>query len=446
MAHATSNAPFVLLKLTTLNLFIGRLVMATMSIINEPQDNENVAKLPSNNQFALVSLTSLFFMWGFITCLNDILIPYLKGAFDLSYTQAMLIQFCFFGAYFIVSLPAGTLVGKIGYKKGIVTGLTIASVGCALFYPAAHIEVYALFLLALFVLAAGITILQVSANPYVSALGPSKTASSRLTMTQAFNSLGTTVAPFFGAWLIFSGNEESTVVGASAVQMPYLFIAAALLVLATVFAFLKLPDLGKRDNLQSSPKKSWQYNHLTLGALGIFLYVGAEVAIGSFLINFLSEPSIAGLTESEAARFIAYYWGGAMIGRFIGAVVMQKIAAGKVLAFNACCVMVLICLAIVLDGAIAMWAILAVGLFNSIMFPTIFSLAINGLGDATSHGSGVLCLAIVGGAIIPLIQGVLADTIGVQLSFVLPVFCYLYICYYGLKGSQPVEHESAGEQ
>ncbi len=408
-----------------------------ISIINvKPDDSLTHIESPQSNRFALISLTSLFFMWGFITCLNDILIPYLKGAFDLSYTQAMLVQFCFFGAYFIVSLPAGALVGRIGYKKGIVTGLSIASLGCLLFYPAAAIANYAVFLFALFVLASGITVLQVSANPYVSALGPSKTASSRLTMTQAFNALGTTVAPFFGAWLIFSGVEQASSSDASAVQLPYVLLAAMLLILAVVFAFLRLPDLGKSEQVNISPSKAWQYRHLRFGAIAIFLYVGAEVAIGSFLINFLHEPSIAGMDESHASKFIAYYWGGAMIGRFIGAFVMQHIPAGKVLATNALVAIVLIMIAVIFDGNVAMWAILAVGLFNSIMFPTIFSLAINQLGDATSHGAGVLCLAIVGGAIIPLFQGMLADAVGVQLAFVLPAICYVFIAYYGLSGSK----------
>lgn len=417
--------------------------MASTSAFIDPVEHSAIGTNQSN-RFALVSLTSLFFMWGFITCLNDILIPYLKGAFALSYTQAMLVQFCFFGAYFIVSLPAGVLVSKIGYKKGIVSGLTLASVGSLLFYPAAEMGVYGLFLLALFVLASGITILQVSANPYVSALGPSKTASSRLTMTQAFNALGTTVAPFFGAWLIFSGIEHTEAVDATAVQMPYLLITGTLLTLAFIFSLLKLPDLGKSQQTEISIGKAWQYRHLKLGALGIFLYVGAEVAIGSFLVSFFSEPSIAGMAESEAAQYIAYYWGGAMIGRFIGAVVMQHVAAGKVLAFNAVAVMILLGVAITLDGPVAMWAILAVGLFNSIMFPTIFSLAINELGDATSHAAGVLCLAIVGGAIIPLGQGMLADSIGVQLAFILPALCYLYIAYYGLSGSKPVVTRQEG--
>jgi len=417
---------------------IGILLMASTSVILPSQGEINPTEQSKNNQFALASLTSLFFMWGFITCLNDILIPYLKGAFALSYTQAMLVQFCFFGAYFIVSLPAGVLVSKIGYKKGIVAGLTVASAGCLLFYPAAQMGIYSLFLLALFVLAAGITILQVSANPYVSALGPAKTASSRLTMTQAFNALGTTVAPFFGAWLIFSGLENTQVADASAVQIPYLFLAATLLFLAFIFSLLKLPDLGRSQQAKISLGNVLQYRHLKLGALGIFLYVGAEVAIGSFLVSFLNDPTIAGMHESEAAQVIAYYWGGAMLGRFIGAFVMQYVAAGKVLAFNAAVVIALLTVAITSDGVIAMCAILAVGLFNSIMFPTIFSLAIHDLGDATSNAAGVLCLAIVGGAILPLMQGVLADAVGVQLAFILPALCYVYIVYYGIGGSKPV--------
>jgi len=397
----------------------------------------------SNFSFALTSLTSLFFMWGFITCLNDILIPHLKGVFDLSYSQAMLVQFCFFGAYFLVSLPAGAIVKKLGYQKGIVIGLVIAAIGCLCFYPAASMNSYPVFLMALFILASGITLLQVSANPYVSMLGDAKTASSRLTMTQAFNSLGTTVAPFFGAFLILNQAAESMSAQASAeaVQMPYVFLAAMLLALAAIFAWLKLPNLSAADeteqnDLNKDSGSAWQYSHLVLGAVGIFVYVGAEVSIGSFLVSFFADPNIAGLEESEAAKYIAYYWGGAMVGRFIGAAVMQKIAAGKALCFNSIFAIVLILLAIFSSGSIAMMAILLVGLCNSIMFPTIFSLAINGLGKHTSQGSGILCLAIVGGAIIPLFQGFLADGIGIQLSFFLPILCYFFIAYYGLSGSK----------
>lgn len=396
-----------------------------------------------NYSFALTSLTSLFFMWGFITCLNDILIPHLKGVFDLSYSQAMLVQFCFFGAYFLVSLPAGAIVKKLGYQKGIVLGLIIAAIGCLCFYPAASMHSYPVFLMALFILASGITLLQVSANPYVSMLGDTKTASSRLTMTQAFNALGTTVAPFFGAFLILNHAADSLSAQASAeaVQMPYIFLAAMLLVLAAIFAWLKLPNLSLAHDIEQRDSNkyngnAWQHSHLVLGAVGIFVYVGAEVSIGSFLVSFFADPNIAGLEESEAAKYIAYYWGGAMVGRFIGAVVMQKVAASKALFFNSVLAVILILVAIFSSGTLAMVAILLVGLCNSIMFPTIFSLAISELGKHTSQGSGILCLAIVGGAIIPLFQGLLADSIGVQPAFFLPILCYLFIAYYGLSGSK----------
>lgn len=401
----------------------------------------------NNYGFALTSLTTLFFMWGFITCLNDILIPHLKAVFDLTYVQAMLVQFCFFGAYFLMSIPSGLIVKKLGYKNGIVVGLLIAAVGCVLFYPAAQMHNYPVFLFALFVLASGITLLQVSANPYVSLLGPAKTASSRLTLTQAFNALGTTVAPSFGALLILGSASDAFLTpaqNAESVQLPYLLLAAMLIVLAGVFAWLKLPDImseqkeaaEKSDTIEGS---AWQYRHLVLGAVGIFMYVGAEVAIGSFLVSFLAQENIAGLKEHVAAHYITYYFGGAMVGRFIGAAVMQKLPAGKVLGFNATMAIILVVIAMSTSGQLAMWSILLVGLFNSIMFPTIFSLALNGLGKHTAQGSGILCLAIVGGAIVPLLQGALADSVGVQLSYVLPILCYLFIVFYGLSGSKPVQ-------
>lgn len=403
---------------------------------------ENSQKPGSTHTFALTSLTTLFFMWGFLTCLNDILIPYLKGMFSLNYTQAMLVQFCFFGAYFVMSIPAGKLVSKIGYQFGIVVGLVVAAIGCALFYPAAEAHVYELFLLALFVLASGITILQVSANPYVSVLGPAKTASSRLTMTQAFNSLGTTVAPLFGSWLILSEISQAT---AEQVKFPYLMLSASLLTLAIIFAFLKLPKLGKAIDSEAENQGDtefvdlgsvWKYRHLILGAIGIFVYVGAEVAIGSFLVGFLTLDHIAGLPEQQAAHYISYYFAGAMIGRFAGAAIMQKLNAAKVLACHGILAGLLVLIAMTGQGSLAMWAILLVGLCNSIMFPTIFSLALQGLGKYTSQGSGILCLAIVGGAIIPLLQGMLADSIGVQLALILPIGCYLYITYFALFGAK----------
>ncbi|KAA1154998.1 sugar MFS transporter [Pseudoalteromonas sp. FUC4] len=399
-----------------------------------------------NYSFALTSLTTLFFMWGFITCLNDILIPHLKAVFNLTYVQAMLVQFCFFGAYFLMSLPSGYIVKKVGYKKGIVIGLLIAAVGCILFYPAASLHSYPVFLFALFVLASGITLLQVSANPYVSLLGSPKTASSRLTLTQAFNALGTTVAPSFGALLILDSASDAFLTpaqNAESVQLPYLLLAAMLILLAGIFAWLKLPDImseqkAEAENSDAIEGSAWQYRHLVLGAVGIFMYVGAEVAIGSFLVSFLAQENIAGLKENVAAHYITYYFGGAMVGRFIGAAVMQKLPAGKVLGFNATMAIILVIIAMSTSGQLAMWSILLVGLFNSIMFPTIFSLALNGLGKHTAQGSGILCLAIVGGAIVPLLQGALADSVGVQLSYVLPILCYIFIVFYGLKGSKPV--------
>lgn len=427
--------------------------MATISTTPSQQlvsSNENL-----NSNVSLVILTSLFFMWGFITCLNDILIPHLKNVFSLNYTQAMLIQFCFFGAYFIVSMPAASLIKKIGYKLGIVSGLVVAGIGCLMFYPAAEIQSYPLFLAALFVLASGITCLQVSANPYVTAIGKADTASSRLILTQAFNSLGTTIAPFFGGLLILSGVaigvEELSMMSvaeqtqyrmeeAQAVQMPYLGLATVLFVLAAIFVWLKLPKISAIENTEQTQaandiKSAWAFPHLTLGALAIFVYVGAEVSIGSFLINFLGEDHILGLQESDAAHYIAYYWGGAMVGRFIGAVVTRYYAANKILVINSIASVALVITAMLSSGQVAVVAILAVGLCNSIMFPTIFSLAVSDLDKATSQGSGILCLAIVGGAIIPLIQGVLADTLGIQLGFFLPALCYAYIAFYGFKGA-----------
>ncbi|WKE67476.1 sugar MFS transporter [Gallaecimonas kandeliae] len=404
-----------------------------------PQDSTRpLAQHHQQHSFALVALTSLFFMWGFITCLNDILIPHLKSVFSLNYTQAMLIQFCFFGAYFVVSLPAGKLVKRIGYKGGLVAGLLLAALGCALFIPAASYKVYVLFLGALFILASGVTLLQVAANPYVTVLGKAETASARLTLTQAFNSLGTTVAPWFGALLILGAAGS----GADSVKFPYLLLACAFALLALIFAALKLPDVRDQEAQQSQADdqglhSAWQYRHLVLGALGIFVYVGAEVSIGSLLVNFLGEKNIAGLAESDAAHYVSYYWGGAMVGRFAGALVMRHIRAGKVLAFNALAAVVLLALTITGQGALAMWAVLAVGLCNSIMFPTLFSLALQGLGRHTSQGSGVLCLAIVGGAVVPLLTGTLVDVLGLQLALTLPALCYLYIAYYGAKGSRP---------
>jgi FHS family L-fucose permease-like MFS transporter len=398
---------------------------------------------------ALVIVTILFFMWGLITSLNDVLIPHLKSIYTLTYMQAMLVQFCFFGAYFIVSLPAGALIRRLGYQNGAVTGLLIAAAGCALFYPASN-GGYGMFLFALFVLASGITILQVAANPYVTALGPARTAASRLTLTQAFNSLGTTVAPALGGILILStvvlsadqlallpAAEQAAhkAAEAAAVQGPYLGLAAALALLAVLFAMARLPKIAFEDTTAAVDAKggALSYRHLVLGALGIFLYVGAEVSIGSFLINFIGEPHIAGLSHADAARYVSMYWGGALVGRFIGFAVMRYVSPGKSLAVTALGSIALVLTATFTEGSLAMWAIVAVGLCNSIMFPTIFSMALHGLGKFTGQGSGILCMAIVGGAVVPFVQGILADTIGLQISFLVPAACYLFIMYYGVK-------------
>ena len=404
---------------------------------------------------SLSLLTSLFFMWGFITCLNDILIPKLKAVFILNYTQVMLVQFCFFAAYFIVSVPSGYFVERFSYRIGIITGLIIASLGCLLFYPAAALLSYPLFLVAFFVLASGITLLQVAANPYVTILGPPETASSRLTLTQAFNSLGTTLAPYLGSLFILTTAIKTAdelkalppealfayqTMQASMVQMPYLGLAASLLSIALVFACIKLPTITPvtpvATNTAADDRTAWHYRHLVLGAIGIFVYVGAEVAIGSFLISYLGEPAIAGLSAQDAGQYVSLYWGGAMVGRFLGASLMQRLPAGKLLTFNALAAFILVLITIFGSGLIAMYSILAIGLFNSIMFPTIFSLALNGLGKHTGQGSGILCAAIVGGAVLPVIQGMFADHIGIHLAFFLPALCYLYIGYYGWQGSR----------
>lgn len=407
-----------------------------------PQGTYSTEAEKGNYRFALVALTSLFFMWGFITCLNDILIPHLRNVFSLSYTQAMLVQFCFFGAYFLASLPAGALVKRIGYRKGIVTGLVIAGIGCLLFLPAAAAQSYPFFLGALFILATGITVLQVSANPYVTLMGPVNTASARLNLTQAFNSLGTTIAPIFGALLILSatgsaveGADISPAAGADTVTLPYLLLASTLMILALLFALMKLPDFHTTGSDTQQPATSYRaalnYRNLLLGTGAIFMYVGAEVSIGSLLVNFIGEANILALPEASAAHYVSFYWGGAMIGRFAGALLMRRIHPALLLAINASTAVALIIVAVTSSGALAMWSILLVGLCNSIMFPTIFSLALHRLGIHTSHGSGLLCLAIVGGAIVPLAQGIAADAFGVQQSLLMPIICYVYIAYFG---------------
>jgi FHS family L-fucose permease-like MFS transporter len=357
-----------------------------------------------NYRGPLAMVTTLFFMWGFLTCLNDILIPHLKSIFDLNYAEVILVQFCFFSAYAVFSIPSGKIIERIGYHWMMVVGLMTMGLGALLFIPAASVPSFGLFLTALIILAAGITALQVAANPYVAVLGPARTASSRLNLTQAFNSLGTTVAPYFGGLLILgaaaaprSGPELQTMSAAalqayrqqeaSSVKLPYLLIAIALVVLGIVIAKFNLPHIPEAEGGHAVANDSvWRHRNLILGAVGIFTYVGAEVSIGSFLVNYMNLPNIGNLRQEVAAKFLSFYWGGAMIGRFIGAAILQKIGPRVVLGFNAIVATLLVCFSMLTFGHLAMWSLLLVGLFNSIMFPSIFTLGIEGPRPAHRRG------------------------------------------------------------
>lgn len=420
---------------------------------------------------AFIFLTTLFFLWGFITVLVDSLVPRLKDVFEMSYAKTVLVQFAFFLAFFVFSLPAGFILSKIGYKKGIVLGLLTMALGCLLFYPAASYRAFPVFLIGYFTLAGGITILQVAANPYVALLGSEEGASSRLNLSQAFNSLGTTIAPVVGALFLLSDSVKSSeeisllneiekkdyyIAEAATVQTPFLLIAFSIAILASIFAFIKLPQV-----MQESPKGGYitllKNKVLLMGALGIFVYVGAEVAIGSFLVNYFSDMNLAAIiTESEMMMqiantiastfnktfsgsdpksllgiFVIFYWGGAMIGRFVGAYLTTIMKPGKVLGIFALLAISMILISINTTGLLSMWSILAVGLFNSIMFPTIFTLSLEGLGDLKAQASGLLCMAIVGGAIIPFAFGSLIDGFGFKTAFILTIICYGYILFYG---------------
>ena len=426
-----------------------------------------------NVRNAFVIVTVLFFLWGFITVLVDALIPRLKDIFELTYFQAGLVQFAFFTAYAVVSIPAGNLISRIGYQKGAVVGLATMAVACGLFYPAASLRIFELFLLALFVLAGGITVLQVAANPYVAALGDPHRASSRLNLSQAFNSLGTTIAPLVSAAFILSSTvlsgEEIAMLTteakdayyateAAAVQGPFLALSFVLFLIAGVFAKVTLPKILESDHHKSgSYAVALRNRPLMLGALGIFVYVGAEVAIGSYIVNYFLDLDIttlvagsggmswlaeflsgSGITEMGAAQlagtFVFFYWGGAMVGRFLGAWLQTFIKPGKLLGLYAIVNIGLLLVSMNSAGLTAVWSLLAIGLFNSIMFPTIFTLAIEHLGEHTAQGSGILCTAIVGGAIIPPLYGAMADSSGLQTAFLIPVVCYAYISYYGFLG------------
>ncbi|MFC2292388.1 sugar MFS transporter [Kingella oralis] len=390
------------------------------------------------NNLALSVVGALFFMLGFITCLNDILIPHLKAIFNLNYTQAMLVQFCFFTAYAVMSVPMSKLVEKMGYKAGIIGGFLIAALGCVLFYPAAASASYPIFLGALFILASGIVLLQVAGNPYVTLLAPKGKESVMLTLIQAFNSLATTVAPPIGAALIFVDATASQAERISSVQMPYLGLAGFMILLSVLIGLIKLPDARQiaaeqTESSHDGKTSVWQYKHMVLGTIGIFCYVGAEVAIGSLMVNALEHT--AGLSHDKAAGYLSIYWGGAMVGRFIGAGLMNKIAPNKYLAFNASMAVGLLMLAIAAGGgAVTQWSLLLIGFFNSIMFPTIFSLGTKGLGKFTGAASGIISTAIVGGALVPVLQGFVIDHVGLMISYVIPAVCYIYIVFFATRG------------
>ncbi len=409
---------------------------------------ESPAGTPENGHYlwALAVLAVLFFMWGFCTVLNDTLVPHLKAVFQMDYFQAALIQFVFFGAYFVLAIPAAWLIERAGYKYAIVVGLAIMGAGCLVFLPASNQPSYGLFLTALFVLAGGITILQVAANPYVAVLGPERLASSRLNLTQALNSFGTFIGPYLGSVFILSRSKVGTaatgtvvslqdrLADARAVQTPYVIIALVLFVLAVAFSILRLPQIATQPRTAEEARDSiFHHRLLVLGIGAIFVYVGAEVAIGSFLVSYITQPQISQMTVAEAGKYVSFYWGGAMVGRLIGAFAMRYIRPSLILGFNAIGAIVLIILSAATHGAVAMWAILAVGLCNSIMFPTIFTLGIRGLGPLTGRGSGALVMAIVGGAIIPPLMGGLADKVGLALSFALPAVCYIYIWFFAMQ-------------
>jgi len=476
----------------------------------------------------LAVVTTLFFMWGFLTCLNDILVPHLKSIFDLNYRQSQMVQLAFFGAYFIFSIPSAKIIDWIGYQRSMVVGLLTMGLGAFLFVPAASVPSYPLFLGALIVLAAGITCLQVAANPYVTVLGKPETASSRLNLTQAFNSLGTFLAPFFGGVLILSATAKSIqeiralapdalhdyrLHEAATVKTPYVGLGIALVVLALAIGSFKLPRIEHAQHKvgEKVADSIWKHPNLIFGANAIFVYVGAEVSIGSFLVNYFSQPETGALTEKVAAAFVSFYWGGAMLGRFIGssflsgakaaymglasgasialillsypiasllptgyqpgvpnlawlewlvvagrplfvlvAIASATIAVtaamrggkatantGMLLGICAISTSVLVATSMLATGHLAMWSIILVGFFNSIMFPSIFTLGVAELGPLTGDGSGLLIMAIVGGAIIPFAQGAIADRIGIHHAFFLPVICYLYILFFALSGSKP---------
>ncbi|MEO8777457.1 MAG: sugar MFS transporter [Rhodanobacter sp.] len=409
----------------------------------------------TSTRTALYVINAVFLMWGLMTVLNDVLIPHLKGLFTLNYFQAMLVQFTFFGAYFIMSVPCGAVLARVGYRATIILGLLVTAMGALLFLPAAMLASYPLFLAAFFIMATGITGLQVAANPYVSLLGDPRLASSRLNLAQMFNSLGTVIGPFVIGPLILSGTALGAIAlaqlpaaqqlayrleQARLVQGPYLALALVLVLLSVAIWLFRLPPLAasEEDTVTNEHRfiDALRHPHVALGVLAIFLYVGAEVTIGSFMINYISLPQIGHIDQATATRYVSLYWGGAMVGRFFGWLLMKRLNPRTILGVFAILAGALVIITMLTTGDVALWSVVAIGLFNSVMFPTIFTLGIERMGALTGRASSLMIMGIVGGALLPPAQGYLADHIGVQPSFVLPLICYVYICFYGFRGSR----------
>ncbi len=400
---------------------------------------------------ALTLLASLFFMWGFITVINNTLLPHLRSVFDLNYTQTTLIESVWFIAYFFASIPAAKLIERIGYQKSLVIGLLIMAAGALGMVLAASLPSYGVTLIMLFVIASGITLLQVAANPYVAVIGPSETASSRLNLVQALNSAGTMLAPLFGAYLILGRSKGGTaatgtvlteaerLADAQSVILPYVLVAIVLVVLAVVIARFPLPAMGSSTSRVAKEERKnhslWKHRNLVFGIPAIFIYLIAEIGVANLFVNFVSQPQIANVTAEQAGRYLTLLWGGMMIGRFAGSAIMQRIPAETVLAAFSIGAFIVMLITVFTTGPVAMWALISVGLFHSIMFPTIFTLGIKGLGPLTEEGSGLLIMAIAGGALV-VVQGKLADTFGLQPSFLLTAACELYILFYALWGAK----------
>ena len=401
---------------------------------------------------ALTLLASLFFMWGFITVINNTLLPHLRSVFDLNYTQTTLIESVWFIAYFFASIPSAKLIERVGYQKSLVIGLLVMAAGAAGMTLAASLPSYGVTLVMLFVIASGITLLQVAANPYVAVIGPAETSSSRLNLVQAMNSAGTMLAPLFGAYLILGRSKGGTaeagtvltqaerLADAQSVILPYVIVAVVLVVLAVIIARFPLPAMGTATSRVAREERKkhslWKHRNLVFGIPAIFIYLIAEIGVANLFVNFVSQPDIANLTNEQAGRYLTFLWGGMMVGRFAGSAIMQRIPAETVLAAFSIGAFIVMLVTVFTTGPVAMWALILVGLFHSIMFPTIFTLGIRGLGPLTEEGSGLLIMAIAGGALV-VVQGWLADAYGLQLSFLLTAACELYILFYALWGAKP---------